>query len=686
MIKKYPFTKQDNIKDCGVCCLQMVVKYYKGYVEKEELRNMTKTSKQGTTAYHIIEAAKELGFEAYGVKCQIDDLNKESVMTPAIAHVCIDKKYPHFIVIYEVNKTKGYLIVADPATKIKKITLTDFNKIWSGTLIFFYPILRIPYQKNNYKLFTFINALLKSQKHRLIKIVLSSLLITILSIINSFYFKLMIDNINLTINKLYIIFTCFIIFLTIQQITIYLRNKLLILYDKHLLNDLHNYLFSKIISLPYHYYSNRSSGEIMTYFDKASNIKKLIIDGIVFLFVDLPLAILSFILMYIISKDLLFVMTITITLILVMTLITSKLIKINVKKAQSTLAILNNHIITSVNDYETVKGLNIITKLSQLFRKKHNDLLKKIYQLEKTQVIQDFIVQFVKQINYYVIILIGILAIIDNKLSIGQLLVIISLQEYIITPFSIFPNLLNSYNESYHVFNKMGELFYYNKKAQPLEMIPKGDISIKKLSFSYDNVTKHLDNIDLEIKQGEKVCLTGVSGSGKSTLLKILMKYYPVKNNQINISDNDINIYNQEFYLNYVSYISQSEIIFNGTLYDNLTMADDNNISELVKECCIDEIFNNNLGFNTLIEENGFNLSGGEKQRLVLARTLAKNFNLLFIDEGLSQMDISLERKILKNMFNRFKDKTIVISSHRLDNMDLFDKVIQMENGKIKDV
>jgi len=99
--------------------------------------------------------------------------------------------------------------------------------------------------------------------------------------------------------------------------------------------------------------------------------------------------------------------------------------------------------------------------------------------------------------------------------------------------------------------------------------------------------------------------------------------------------------------------------------------------------CYVNEIMDNNLGFNMLIEENGFNLSGGEKQRIMLARALLKKFEILIIDEGLNQVDINLERKILKNIFRKYKDKTIIVVSHRLDNLDLFDNLIKIEKGVV---
>ena len=134
--------------------------------------------------------------------------------------------------------------------------------------------------------------------------------------------------------------------------------------------------------------------------------------------------------------------------------------------------------------------------------------------------------------------------------------------------------------------------------------------------------------------------------------------------------------------------VAQYETLFNDTLKNNIDLENKytaEQFLEIVNLCCIDEIVkNSNLGFNMLIEENGFNLSGGEAQRIVLARSLMRDFKILIIDEGLNQVDINLERKILKNIIKRYSNKTIIVISHRLENMDLFDRVIEFSNHKIK--
>ena len=131
---------------------------------------------------------------------------------------------------------------------------------------------------------------------------------------------------------------------------------------------------------------------------------------------------------------------------------------------------------------------------------------------------------------------------------------------------------------------------------------------------------------------------------------------------------------------------TKEEKIFTDTIRNNIMIGSALSQSEFIKICnlvSIDEIVKDNmLGYDMLLEEGGANISGGQRQRIALARALARNSKIIMIDEGLSQMDINLERKILKNIFNNYKSSTIIIVSHRLDNMDLYDKVIRVEKGK----
>ena len=185
----------------------------------------------------------------------------------------------------------------------------------------------------------------------------------------------------------------------------------------------------------------------------------------------------------------------------------------------------------------------------------------------------------------------------------------------------------------------------------------------------------------------ECVMIYGTSGSGKSTLLKLLMKYYSIQRGMIYIGGVDINDIKVDSLRQNIVYISQNEILFNDSLINNLRVSgcDDDKILSITKLLEFNEILDNSLGLNMMVEENGFNLSGGQRQRIVLARAMLTQAQIILIDEGLSQVDVSLERKILMNLFSEFKDKTFIIISHRMENLDLYDRFIKLENGEVSE-
>ena len=194
-------------------------------------------------------------------------------------------------------------------------------------------------------------------------------------------------------------------------------------------------------------------------------------------------------------------------------------------------------------------------------------------------------------------------------------------------------------------------------------------------------------DINFKIKKQEKILILGSSGSGKSTLLKILYNYYDIDRNKILIGNNDLMDYGNENIRRNMCYISQNEILYNDTIKNNILLDRDISYDDFLNIChlfYINEIVQDKiLGYDTLLEESGSNISGGERQRIILARTLLKKSELILIDEGFSQIDVNLERKILKNIFEYYKDKMMIIVSHRKENMDLYDKVLMLKDGKI---
>ena len=169
---KYPYVSQDGIKDCGVASLLMIMKYYGGGASKEYLRELTHTTKEGVDAYSLLEGAKKLNFSTKGVKGAIEDLDPNDL--PCIAHVIINGSYQHFIVIYKNDRKKKQLIIADPASSIKKMTYQEFNEISSGNYLLLYPEKKILMHNEKPYIQVLILTILYKNKYILIDISLLS--------------------------------------------------------------------------------------------------------------------------------------------------------------------------------------------------------------------------------------------------------------------------------------------------------------------------------------------------------------------------------------------------------------------------------------------------------------------------------------------------------------------------------
>lgn len=664
----------------------MIINFYGGNLPIDQIRDLTKTNKNGTTAFHIIEACKSIGFNAEGIKTALEQLNKENLILPCIAHVVIDGKYKHFVVIYKIDFKNKKIIIADPSCSIKKITFSEFQKMWSGVLITLYPLKKLPLTQN-ISFIDFLLKIIKLHKTFVFNIIMLSIFITIFSVISSFYMKNILDAINY--NNLTIIFIFFLFINIFKILSDFFRNKLLIYLNQKIDLLLTLDTYKKIISLPYNYYHTRTTGDIISRVNDLSIIRNMITKVSLSLFIDLPLALVTFIIFYIINTKLFFISLIIVFIYLLLMIFSKNRITNNINTIQVNKSETMSYMIETINGFETVKSVGNEAQIIDKFEKKYVKFLKNIFKFDNYNNTISILKDLVNAVGYLTIIYVGAKMVTLGNLTFGDLLVFVNLLNYFLEPIKNIIDLNSEIKEAKNSLRRILELFKNeNKKQTFIDNVKVKEISFNNLSYSYDYKEKQLKKINLKLKK-QKILILGKSGSGKSTLFKLLMRYYEIPRNQITINGYDINDYKDDVIKQNFSYISQNEILYTDSIYNNLKI--DKNITEeqiieISKKCFIDE-FLNDLGLNMLIEENGYNLSGGQRQRIILARALLKNFEVLIIDEGLSQMDINLERKILKNLFKMYENKMIIVISHRLDNMDLYDRVIELKNGEIvKDV
>ena len=214
-----------------------------------------------------------------------------------------------------------------------------------------------------------------------------------------------------------------------------------------------------------------------------------------------------------------------------------------------------------------------------------------------------------------------------------------------------------------------------------------GSINVSNVSYSYNGIDNVINNLSFNILEGEKVLISGESGCGKSTLVKLLIKY--LDNNYMgNITIGGYNLKDIDIFSlrKNICYVSQNEYLYTDTVYENIILGKSikySNFLDVVKNTFVNEIVrNSSLGYNYVIENNGENVSGGERERIIIARSIFEKASIYIYDESFSEIDVERERKILKYIFNLHSTKTFIVISHRLSNEDLFNKKIIVGGGK----
>jgi len=256
--------------------------------------------------------------------------------------------------------------------------------------------------------------------------------------------------------------------------------------------------------------------------------------------------------------------------------------------------------------------------------------------------------------------------------------------------FYMLGELISDMLEKYGTFSS-AIAFIYKKQDDDSHLpdlkVTGGEIILDNITFKYTN--KYIfNNFNLHIKEKEKVAIVGHSGSGKSTLVKLLMKQYKLESGSINIDGQNINNFNSESISHNITYVNQDVYLFNRTIRENITyIKPEATEEELIEACtkagCLEFILLKEKGFETLVGERGVQLSGGEKQRIALARAFLLNKPILILDEPTSALDATSESIIQQSIKELIKDKTVIIIAHRLAKIKNMDRLIVMDKGNV---
>lgn len=691
-MKRYAYVAQMDMRDCGVAALASIAKHYGSDFSLAHLRELAKTTKEGTTALGINEAAKKMGFETKAIKANMELFDMTDIPYPFIVHVNKERKLQHFYVVYKAKK--DYLIIGDPdpSVKVTKMSKERFKQEWTGVAIFLAPAPSYkPHKDKKNGLLSFLPLIIK-QKTLITYIVLASLLVTLVNIVGSYYLQGILDvyipnNMKSTLG---IISLGLVITYILQQLMAFSQSYLLRVLSQRLTIDVILSYIRHIFTLPMSFFATRRTGEITSRFTDANSIIDALASTILSLFLDVSIVFIvgSVLVLQNIQLFLLTLVALPIYTVIIFAFL-KPFEKMNHDVMQSN-AMVSSAIIEDINGIETIKSLTSEELRYQKIDSEFVDYLDKSFKLSIYENVQTSLKHGAQLILNVAILWFGASLVMDSKISIGQLITYNTLLSYFTNPIENIINLQTKLQSAKVANKRLNEVYLVASEFEgTTSMTSKlsGNITFHDVSYRYGFGTYTLSDLNLTIKQGEKVSLVGISGSGKTTLAKMIVNFYEPNQGNIRLGNMDLKMIDKKQLRQYINYLPQQSYIFSGSILDNLTLGASPDITQedILMACQIAEIRADieamPLGYQTELSD-GAGLSGGQKQRLALARALLTQAPILILDEATSGLDVLTEKKVINNLM-QLTDKTIIFVAHRLSIAKQVDRVIVLDKGKL---
>ena len=691
-MKRGTLIKQHDIKDCGAACLASVGAYYGNKMPIAKIRQICHTDTRGTNVLGIIQGLEAMGFNAKGVKGDIEALS--NIPLPAIAHIIVNGQLHHFVVIYKLSK--GKVTVMDPAYgKLEEYSEEDFTKIWTGVLVIL--------EKNEYfeqkdertSVYARFWNLVKPHKSILFQALLGAVIYTVLGLSTSIYIEKITDYVLIDGNRrLLNLLSIGMIIILLFQIFISSMKSILVLQtgqkmDKHLILGYYKHL----LKLPQRFFDTMRVGEIISRVNDAVKIRSFINDVAIQIFVNVFIVFFSFAMMFTYYWKLALIVALVIPFYLLVYWITNKLNKKVERQLMEESADLESHLVESLNSVRTIKQFGIETFANNTTDNKFSVLLKTIYKSVLNALFSGNSSEFLSRIFTIVLLWVGAGYVIDREITPGELLSFYALIGYFTSPVSQLIGMNKTVQNALIAADRLFEIMDLEREetTDKLELTADGigNIQFKDVHFSYGSRVDVFEGFNCEIEKGKTTAIVGESGSGKTTLASLVQNLYSLKKGKIMIGDYDIQYISNQSLRTMVSVVPQQIDLFSGNVIDNIALGEDipnmQRIIDITKKLGILEFIEKlPNGFQTYLGENGSQLSGGQKQRIAIARALYKNPEVLILDEATSALDTESEQ-IIQRTLDEFKaqGKTMIVIAHRLSTIAHSDTILVMKEGKV---
>ncbi len=684
--RRVPVVHQIEAAECGAASLCMILGYYGRYIELGEMRKDCHISRDGSRLSYIIEAAKKHGLNAEAYRCNANLVGRK---LPLIAFW----KYSHFLVVEKINEKYVYLV--DPESGRRKISRLEFAENFSGIILEFSRTDEFQKTGRPFNPLIPLLNLLKSYRGTLAYLVLLTTMINIVGFILPAYTKAYIDyyysQISKNVTNVY--FMTFALVIGIQTMLLLIKRHVNIVFRRVQSATMTSNIIEKLLKLPLSYFGTREHSTIDINLQGIDTLTDFVSSNLVPLFLDMLFSI-----MYIVWLFRYSVIVALPTVTLIIFIIGVIMLLLYLSKAATVMASneynkLYGSVFQNVKLFDTIKSLameedsflNTMRSYSS-WQKSSQMSMNFLSILQAVPVVVPLLIQLF-------VIAIGSVQVINGKMSLGSVLACQSIAMSIFAPiaqtiaqFSMLQGQEVRINALEDISKEEDDPTFHKTECLK-DVTLDGAVEMQGVTFGYNTLLPPVvNNISFVVKKGKSVAFVGGSGSGKSSLLKLIEGLYIPQNGQILFSGIPQDKISRDQLAEEIAVVSQTPFIFSGTVRENIALFDRSidiqSITEAAKMACIfDAIESHEGGLNAIMTPTDNSFSGGEIQRIMIARALVRKPKILILDEATSALDTIIEQQVMNNI--KSLGITLLVVAHRLSAIRDCDEIIVIDKGSI---
>jgi ATP-binding cassette subfamily B protein RaxB len=690
--KSVPLILQVEVAECGLASMAMVASYYGHQLDMPAMRKRFSANLKGMNLPQLIELGDSLGLASRALQCSIDEVHKLQI--PCILHWNLN----HFVVLTKVSGkgSAAKFFINDPAVGKCSLTAEEFSKHFTGICVELTPTNNFEVKQEKARMkFSQLWSSMSGLKAGLIKLVGLSLVLQLFSLMAPYYMQWVVDEVLISFDKplLLVLALGFALITVISVVTNAVRSWLILRLSSLLSMQMGVNLLRHLLRLPMNYFESRHVGDIVSRFGSLAQIRERITTGFVETLVDGVMAITVLVMMLLYSVKLTLVVLSAVALYAVVRLALYRSLHQATEEMIQHAAKEQSNFLENIRGMQTIKLFGNESQRQGLWQNRYAEVINSEIRLGRLNISFQSFNHLLFGLENVLVIYFAAIMVMANSLSVGMVLAFIAYKGQLTGRFANLIEQVIQFKMMRLHLDRIADIALTEQEANRegeaafSNIEPKGQLTLENICFSYgDDQKRILHNVNLSLNTADSIAITGASGAGKTTLMKIMLGLLQPTSGKVLLDGKDITQLGLKHYRKQIAAVMQNDTLLAGSIADNISFFDPQPNFLKIEQCANlaaihEDITKMTMGYNSLVGDMGSNLSGGQVQRLLLARALYQSPCVLFMDEATSHLDKDNEAKISVQI--QHLPITRIMIAHRQETINMAEKVYLLNEGTL---